>query len=207
MIGNRPLPLPPQARRGPGREVSFRDRLSGIPALTGTPEPLDVDALPAGPVEMFLRWLDEAVKADVPEPRSVTLSTVDADGLPDARVLVLRDLGERGWAFGSTRSSRKGDQLASNPAAALSFWWQPQMRAVRLRGEVIAASREESDADLARRHPDARARIADGDWQVWWLLPERVEFWQGAQDRDHARIVYTRSGERWSHEVTNDGSS
>ncbi|MDO5627218.1 MAG: pyridoxamine 5'-phosphate oxidase family protein [Mobilicoccus sp.] len=207
MIGNRPLPLPPEAQRGPGRDLSFRDRLSRIPALTGTPAALDTDHLPAGPVEMFLWWLDEAVAADVPEPRSATLSTVDADGLPDARVLVLRDLGERGWAFGSTRSSRKGEQLAAQPAAALSMWWQPQMRAVRLRGPVVEASREESDADLARRHPDARARIADGDWQVWWLRPQRVEFWQGAQDRGHTRIIYTRTTEAWTHEVTSEGSN
>lgn len=184
-----------------------RRLLSGIPSLTGTPPDLDVSALPADPVETFIAWLTAAVDGAVLEPRSATLSTVDSAGIPDARVLVLRDVGDRGWAFGSTASSRKGAQLAANSGAAMSFWWPEQMRAVRLLGEAVEASAQESAADLARRHPVAQARIADGDWRVWWLRPSRVEFWQGAADRDHLRIVYTRGDSGWSYDVTNDGSS
>lgn len=181
---------------------SARDRLGSIRSLTGTPPALDTAALPADPVELFLTWLDEAVTSGVPEPRAMTLSTVDGDGLPDSRVLILKDVSEEGWAFASTASSRKGTQLADSPVAALGFWWQPMMRAVRVRGEVVEAPREEAEDDLAARSPDARAAVAAGDWRLWHLRPTRVEHWQGSPDRRHTRVVDVRDGGRWVREVT-----
>lgn len=180
---------------------SARDRLASIPSLTGTPPALGPAALPSDPVELFLTWLDEAVAADVPEPRAMTLSTVDGDGLPDSRVLVLKDASARGWAFASTASSRKGQQLADSPVAALGFWWQPVMRAVRVRGEVVEAPREEAEADLAARSPQARAAVDAHDWRLWLLRPSRVEHWQGSPDRRHTRIVDVREGDGWAREV------
>lgn len=178
------------------------DRLASIPSLTGTPPALDPAALPGDPVELFLAWLDQAVAAGVPEPRAMTLSTLDGDGLPDSRVLVLKDVSARGWAFASTASSRKGQQLAQVPVAALGFWWQPLMRAVRVRGEVIEATADESAADLAARSPAARAAVDAHDWRLWYLRATRVEHWQGAPDRRHTRIVDVRDGDRWLREVT-----
>lgn len=83
----------------------------------------------------------------------------------------------------------------------MNFWWQPILRAVRLRGTVQEAPSSESEADLAERPAKARAGVRPGEWVRWWLLPERVEFWQGSTDRRHARIVYTRDGDRWAHEI------
>lgn len=184
-----------------------RRRLAEIPALTGTPPELDMDGLPDDPVAVFLNWLDEAVAAGVPEPRTMTLATADGDGVPDARMLILKDVGDRGWAFASTASSRKGAQLAANAAAALNFWWQPQTRAVRVRGRVVEGTPEESSDDLAARSPQARAQVAEGDWRLWWVQPDRIEFWQGSPDRKHLRIVYAPTGDSWTHEVSSaDGS-
>ncbi|GMA38791.1 pyridoxine/pyridoxamine 5'-phosphate oxidase [Mobilicoccus caccae] len=184
-----------------------RRRLAAIPALTGTPPTLDLERLPAEPTALFLDWLEDAVTAGVPEPRTTTLATADADGIPDARLLILKDVGERGWAFASTASSRKGEQLADNPAAALSFWWQPLTRAVRVRGRAVEGTPEESAADLAARSPQAQSLVADGDWRLWWVRPDRIEFWQGSPDRKHLRIVYTRTDDTWSREIlTADGS-
>lgn len=180
---------------------SARERLAAIPSLTGTPPVLDLGALPGDPVELFLGWLQEAVEASVPEPRAMTLSTLDPQGLPDSRVLILKDVSSQGWAFASTASSRKGEQLSARPVAALSFWWQPQMRAVRVRGPVLPASREESEADLARRGRSARASVEPGDWHLWRLRPARVEHWQGSPDRRHVRIVDRWTDEGWSREV------
>lgn len=163
---------------------------------------MDPVLLPADPVELFLAWLDEAVAVGVPEPRAMTLSTVDGDGVPDARVLVLKDVSEIGWAFASTASSRKGQQIAASPVAAISFWWQPMMRAVRVQGHVVAATPEESAADLVARSPEARAAVEAQDWRLWRLRPTRVEHWQGSPDRRHTRIVDTREGEDWVREVT-----
>lgn len=179
-----------------------REKLQAIPALTGTPPSLDLDALPGSPVELFLSWLDVALEAQVPEPRSMTLSTADEAGVPDARVLILRDVDESGWAFASTASSRKGAQLAASPAAALSLWWQPISRAVRVRGPVIEASREESEADLRTRSPKAQASVAEGDWTLWRVQPTRVEFWQASLDRRHHRIVYVPADGGWAVEAT-----
>ncbi|OUD87625.1 Pyridoxine/pyridoxamine 5'-phosphate oxidase [Clavibacter michiganensis subsp. michiganensis] len=145
--------------------------LRALPSLTGSAPPLDLDALPDDPDDLFRTWITEAVDAGVPEPHAATLATVDADGLPDARTLILKDVGPRGWAFAGTRSSAKGAQLAASPAAALAFWWQPIVRAVRVRGSVEEATAEESAADLAARSAAARADVDPGGWVLWRIRP------------------------------------
>lgn len=172
-------------------------RLRALPALAGHAPVLDLHALPGDPVELFLRWLDDAVTAGLAEPHAMTLATVGADGIPDARTLILKDVSSRGWAFAGTRSSMKGEQLAAHPVAALSIWWQPQVRAIRVRGRVEEASPEERAADLAARSAAARADVAHDDWMLWRLVPDSVEFWQGSADRRHVRIVYRREGSGW----------
>lgn len=175
----------------------MRSQLRGLPALTGNAPRIDFAALPADPLDLFTTWLQHAVAADVAEPHAMTLSTVDSDGMPDARVLVLKDVNTRGWAFASTKSSIKGQQIDQQPYAALTFWWQPLVRSVRLRGPVVEASREESLADLRARSAAAQQDVDSEDWAVWRLQPTRVEFWQGAQDRRHTRLVYVADGEQW----------
>ena len=136
-----------------------RRLLRALPTLSGDAPVFDTSALPNNPVGLFLEWLDVARRAQVCEPHAMTLSTVDENGLPDSRVLVLKDVDERGWAFASTASSAKGEQLASNPQAALTFWWQPLVRSVRVRGRVIPASREECLADLRARSLAAQSGV------------------------------------------------
>lgn len=174
------------------------DWLRARPSLTGTAPTLHPEAVPGDPLALFLNWIATAAEAGVAEPHAATLATVDAEGLPDARTLILKDVDERGWAFAGPRSSAKGLQLAANPAAALNFWWQPVMRAVRVRGPVEEASAEESAADLAARSPAARAGVAAGDWVLWRIVPTRIEFWQGSKHRRHTRIVYTRDASGWN---------
>ncbi|MDO4027403.1 pyridoxamine 5'-phosphate oxidase family protein [Clavibacter michiganensis] len=172
--------------------------LRALPSLTGSAPPLDLDALPDDPDDLFRAWITAAADAGAPEPHAATLATVDADGLPDARTLILKDVSSRGWAFASTRSSAKGAQLAANRAAALAFWWQPIVRAVRVRGSVEEATAEESAADLAARSAAARADVDPGDWVLWRIRPVHVEFWQGSPDRRHARILFDRVGGTWT---------
>lgn len=176
--------------------------LRAQPSLTGTAPPLDLSALPDDPVRLFIDWLTAAAAGGVPEPHAATLATADRDGIPDARTLILKDVDERGWGFAGERSSRKATQIAAEPAAALNFWWQPQMRAVRLRGRVHEASPEESAADLAARSAAARDGIAPGGWMLWRIVPDRVEFWQGSPDRNHTRVVFDRVGSGWKSTVT-----
>lgn len=178
---------------------ALREWLRSQPSLTGTPPVLDTDRLPASPVTLFEEWIRQAAAAGVAEPHAATLATVDADGIPDARTLIVKDVDDRGWAFASTRSSAKGGQLAAQPAAALAFWWQPVMRAVRVRGSVCEASADDTAADLAARSEAARRGVAEGDWALWRIEATRVEFWQGSLDRRHTRVVYERDGATWRH--------
>lgn len=181
--------------------VQLNEWLRGRHALTGIATHWDLGALPDDPNALFAAWLRAAAEDGVPEPHTVTLATVDADGLPDARTLILKRIDDRGWAFAGTRSSRKGAQLAASPAAALNFWWQPQVRAVRVRGRVVEATLEESAADLAARSPAAQAEIEDGDWVLWRIIPTRIEFWQGSRDRRHTRVVFDAVDGGWSRTI------
>ncbi|WP_136052476.1 pyridoxamine 5'-phosphate oxidase family protein [Microbacterium sp. K36] len=176
--------------------------LRALPTLTGVAPPLRLADLPDDPVLLFQDWVRAAAAAGVAEPHAATLATVDADGMPDARTLILKDVDARGWAFAGARSSGKAAQLDAHPSAALNFWWQPQRRAVRVRGTVHEASAAESAADLAARSASARAGLGPGDWVLWRVVPTRVEFWQGASDRTHTRIVYDVVGRGWRHTVT-----
>ncbi|WP_264632186.1 pyridoxamine 5'-phosphate oxidase family protein [Microbacterium hydrothermale] len=171
--------------------------LRSLPSLTGTAPLPDAAPPPDAPEPLFERWIRAAVDAGVAEAHGATLSTVDADGIPDARVLILKDVGPRGWAFAGPRDSAKAEQLAARSAAALTFWWPPVLRSVRVRGRVIEASAEESAADLAARSAAARDGIAPGGWVLWRVVPDRVEFWQGSPDRRHRRTIYRRTADGW----------
>lgn len=182
--------------------------LRGLPVLAGAAPDLLEGDWSCDPGEQFLSWIRLAADSGVTEPHVAVLSTVDHEGLPDARALIVRDVDEQGWAFAGPASSTKGTQLAAHPVAALTFWWQPLVRSVRVRGRVVDASAADSAADLAARSAAAQGDVGSGGWQLWRLLPERVEFWQGEVDRRHFRIVYSRSSgddATWSLSATRGG--
>lgn len=181
----------------------MRAKLRRIRSLTGdAPSMGNAEGLPSEPVAMFLSWLDQAVEAGVPEPHTMTLSTVDSEGVPDARVLILKDVDRSGWAFASLASSQKGQQLRESSAAAMTFWWPLVVRSVRVRGEVVEASRQESEADLRARSQEAQRGVDPADWTLWRIKPSMVEFWQGSPDRQHSRIIYTRGDGEWVLEIS-----
>ena len=100
----------------------------------------------ADPVEQFQKWLDEALDSDIMEATAMTLATADANGRPSARTVLLKDVGENGFVFYSNYKSRKGRDLAENPHAALTFYWDALERQVRVEGRVGKLSREASEA-------------------------------------------------------------
>ncbi|MFF9509849.1 pyridoxal 5'-phosphate synthase [Streptomyces sp. NPDC014724] len=122
----------------------------------------DPDTAPCAPLPLFHAWFAEAVAAGQTEPHTMSLATVDADGRPDVRTLMLHGADERGWHFATHRTSAKGRQLAAHPHAALAFYWPAQGRQVRVRGPVTETSRAESLADLHARSTGALAAALTG---------------------------------------------
>jgi pyridoxamine 5'-phosphate oxidase len=98
------------------------------------------------PIRQFQRWLDEAIKAELPEPNALTLATADRTGRPFARVVLLKDCDADGFVFYTNYRSDKGQQLAENPHAALVFLWLELERQVRVEGIVSKVSPAESEA-------------------------------------------------------------
>jgi pyridoxamine 5'-phosphate oxidase len=211
--------------------ASTRQKLRALKILAGMPPEFDLQNVPADPRELFLDWLELAIASGAAEPHAMTLSTLGMDGMPDARILLLKDVTPTGfWCFASGAGSTKGLQLAVNPVAAMTFYWPSLVRSVRLRGHVEIAPAETSAEDFRDRALAARAvalagvqssplnamddgpaalaaarellgrddRTTPKSWTVWMLRPMSIEFWQGDPDRQHIRLQYQLTEDRWS---------
>ncbi|MDE1995804.1 MAG: pyridoxal 5'-phosphate synthase [Rhizobiaceae bacterium] len=135
----------------------MKDELRSLASLAGPFPPFDPDAAAGEPRELFATWLRDAIDAGIREPHAMTLSTVDETGLPDARILILKNLDDRGWHFATTNAGPKGRQIAVNPYVALTFYWPSLGRQVRIRGVALDSGTTERDADFRARSAGARA--------------------------------------------------
>ncbi|MDN7509132.1 pyridoxamine 5'-phosphate oxidase [Burkholderia multivorans] len=115
----------------------------------------EADAAP-DPFAQFDRWFNEALAAKLPEPNTMTLATVGADGRPSARIVLVKGVDERGFVFFTNYESRKGRDLAAHPYAALLFYWIELERQVRIEGRVEKTSADESDRYFASRPVGSR---------------------------------------------------
>ena len=135
----------------PSREEYARDYAAALAAngdesIFARPEP----------ISLFIAWLADAGAHEVNDSNAMTLSTVDAGGLPDARIVLLKDVDQRGFTFYSNRESAKGLELAARPVAALTFHWKSLRRQVRVRGVVEPVTVEEANAYFASRARESR---------------------------------------------------
>lgn len=103
------------------------------------------------PFRQFRAWFDEAVRAEIPEANAMHLATCSAEGRPSGRIVLLKDLDERGFVFFTNYQSRKGEQMAENPHAALTFFWGGLERQVRAEGMTEKIDPAASDAYFATR--------------------------------------------------------
>jgi len=188
---------------------------------------LDEDSVQSDPVAQFRLWLDEAIAAQCPEPTAMALSTVDGDGRPSSRMVLLKGV-DAGFVFYTNYESRKGRELSGNAHACLLFFWPELERQVRIEGSVQPLSPEESDAYYRSRPLPSRlgawaspqsqplssaalvARVAEATlrhgldperppfWGGYRLVPDRLELWQGRPSRLHDRLRYSRQGEVWA---------
>jgi pyridoxamine 5'-phosphate oxidase len=108
------------------------------------------------PLALFADWFREAREKEPSDANAMSLATADADGLPDVRMVLLKDFDARGFTFYSNAQSAKGRQLAGNAQAALGFHWKSLRRTVRLRGPVSEVEPEAADAYFASRDRGAR---------------------------------------------------
>ena len=160
-------------------------------------EPLPL--LPEGdPIALFETWFNAAVKSEPNDPNAMTLATVDADGAPDARMVLLKGVDAAGFTFYTNSQSAKGLELAARPAAALVFHWKSLRRQVRVRGPVEVVSDAEADeyfttrarpaqigawaSDQSRELPDRLAlekKIVDAGLRFGLGKVSRPPYWRG----------------------------
>jgi len=170
---------------------------------------------PPEPIGTFLDWYDEAVRRGAPFADAMTLATADGNGRPSARTVLFKGVVDGCVSFVSNFDSRKGRELAHNPAAALVFFWPALGRQVRFEGIVTrqlgAWASPQSEAIVSRAELEAaveaaRRRFAGRDverppnWGMYLLAPEYVELWISGDHRLHDRFAYRRDGDAWRGE-------
>ena len=117
---------------------------------------LDESASDANPTKQFQAWLEQAIAAQLPEPNAMTLATVGAEGRPSTRIVLIKGFDADGIVWFTNYQSRKGQELAAHPFAALQFHWVELERVVRIEGAVEKVSAAESDAYFDTRPLDSR---------------------------------------------------
>ena len=117
---------------------------------------LSPDDCNADPLAQFNHWLDEAIKSKVHEPTAMHLATVDGNGRPSARMVLLKGVEQEQFVFFTNYDSRKGQQIGTNPYVALTFFWPELERSVRIEGRVERISAERSDAYYDSRPYNSR---------------------------------------------------
>ena len=126
------------------------------------------------PFQLFDAWFAEAQASEPSNPNAMALATADNEGRPSVRIVLMKAHGPDGFVFYTNQRSRKGEELAHNPHAALLFHWKSLHRQVRIEGAVSLVSCEEADAYFASRSRDSQI----GAWasNQSWALPSRAEF-------------------------------
>jgi pyridoxamine 5'-phosphate oxidase len=139
------------------------------------------------PLEMFGRWLQEAVDAGVTEPNAMTLATATAEGRPSARVVLLKEVNSEGFVFFTNYLSRKGRELLVNPHAALVFDWHEMERQVRIEGSVERLPAVASDAYFDARPENAKIGA--------WTSPQS----KIVKDRSELDALLQATEQRFAH--------
>ncbi|WP_016854942.1 pyridoxamine 5'-phosphate oxidase [Halomonas smyrnensis] len=156
---------------------------------------LDETQLPDRPMPLFDEWLALALDAEGEDANAMTLATVDSQGFPHARVVLLKGADDQGLKFFSNYHSHKGSELANVPQAALVFWWPSLARQIRVEGSVEQVSEQESDAYFASRPRASQL----GAWVATqsvvipgrqWLEERENRFEQAYEGQDIPRPVH-----------------
>ena len=113
---------------------------------------MNTDIIPPDhPWDLFAKWFDDAKQGESEYPNAMTLATLGSDGMPSARLVLMKDFDAEGLSFYTNRESRKGRELGAHPKAGICFYWKSIQRQIRIEGDVIRLSDPESDAYFATR--------------------------------------------------------
>ncbi len=130
------------------------------------------------PIELFNAWLNDAIDAEAHDPTAVCLATVAPDGMPSARMVLLKGADAQGFVFYTNFESRKGGEILANPQAALCFHWRSLRRQVRVEGPAAAVSEAEADAYFATRPRESQigawASLQSRPMEGMFALEKRV---------------------------------
>ena len=201
--------------------------LMGNPALIHS----RFDELPYNPLDLLKNWFNDAIKFDVSEPGGLILSTVDRDGKPVSRVILLKNIDDTGVIFASSSNSKKGMDISKNTLVAGTLWWRETMQQVNFVGRAAKMQSSISDAIWSGRTREAQAvsvisdqssvmvdeerikqRVRDlvhsktniprpETWHAYHITIQDIEFWLGSQDRFHHRVQYKLSNDVWHHQT------
>jgi pyridoxamine 5'-phosphate oxidase len=180
-------------------------------------------------IRQFDKWWQEALSSNIPEVNAMTLATSSADGVPSARIVLLKAYNDNGFVFFTNYDSYKSQQLAANPRACLVFFWKELERQVRITG-IIGRTDEKTSDDYFNSRPEMSkisamaspqsqviesrtwlenevAKIIKSgsikrpsNWGGYLVRPITIEFWQGRSNRLHDRIQYSLEGSGWKME-------
>ena len=189
--------------------------------------PLDESDVDPDPLRQFAAWFEEAGEAGIRAPEAMAAATATRDGRPSVRMVLLKGFDECGFVFFTGYESRKGQELAANPRAALLFYWDPLGRQVRIDGPVERVDEAESDAYFRSRPRGAQisasvspqSRVVESRavleehaaeleahggevprpaaWGGLRVTPQTYEFWQHRANRLHDRLRYCRADGGW----------
>ena len=180
-------------------------------------------------IAQFEKWWREAMDSKIDEVNAMTLATASSDGVPSARIVLLKGVDEKGFVFYTNYNSYKGQQLAENPRACLVFFWKELERQVRITGIISKTTPVDSDEYFNSRPEGSRVsamaspqseiiesrewleerveKINQADnikrpehWGGYIVNPVTIEFWQGRSNRLHDRLLYTMADGEWKIE-------
>ena len=146
-------------------------------------------------IKQFEKWFEQAVHADILDVNAMTLATATKDGHPSARIVLLKGFDEAGFTFFTNYQSKKGQELAENPKAALLIYWKELDRQVRIMGEVIKTSAADSDTYFNSRSMESRisAAISPQSQVVEsrrWLEEQWVQYLKKIENEDFQRPLH-----------------
>ena len=148
---------------------------------------LDTD----NPFELFEIWMKKADKHEINDPNALSLATVDEEGIPSVRMVLLKDYNENGFTFYTNLESKKSLDIKKNPRAAMCFHWKSLQRQIRIVGSITIE-------DYKKKYPINGDLPRPKHWSGWNLVPVSIEFWLDGPNRIHERLKYNKhNNEGW----------